>query len=96
MKKQKAEFDPYHMEFLDVLEKVARLRLEKVRQYGTSRYEIQDLATNRWLAYSDVLRKFIRLQEQMRSGGAEDLLETYQDLASYALMAVQLLSREVK
>lgn len=68
--------------------------ISKLAQYGTKRYEEQDRVFNRWMCYSDVYRKFIRLEQQVHAGTAVDLIETYSDLANYAIMAIQLLKKE--
>jgi len=83
----------YHHEYEFIIDELARIRIEKCVSYGEARYLPMDLQMQRWLCYSDVYRKFIRLEQQMKTGSTEDLLETYRDLSNYAIMALQLLSR---
>lgn len=84
----------YHVEYELSLDELAWIRLKKCAAYGERRYEATDPEFNRWMCYSDVYRKFIRLEEQMKTGSVEDLLETYRDLANYSIMAVQILGRK--
>ena len=76
-----------------VLDAMAEVRLDKCSAYGERRYENPDLDFNRWMCYSDVYRKFIRLEQQMKFGSVSDLRETYMDLANYAAMAIQLIDQ---
>lgn len=85
---------PHELEYLAVLKELTAIRNAKVASYGPKRYEPMDEELQRWLCYSDVYRKFIRLERQMRLWDVEGLLETYKDLANYAIMAVQLLGRK--
>jgi hypothetical protein len=84
----------YHSEYEMILDALARVRIAKCVAYGEARYIPMDKDMQRWLCYSDVYRKFIRLEQQMKTGSTEDLIETYSDLANYAIMALQLLSRK--
>lgn len=85
----------YQYEYERTIAHLAEIRLNKCIQYGEARYDpAMDTTKQLWLCYSDVYRKFIRLDQQMATGTTEDLLETYQDLANYAIMAVQLLRRQ--
>lgn len=83
----------FQEEFEHTMAEIGAIRLQKVIAYSEKRYEITDPETNRWLAYSDVLRKFIRLEQLMKTGTAEELLDNYRDLASYSIMACQILGR---
>lgn len=84
----------YQFEYEQTIAHLAEIRLQKCIQYGEARYNpCMEDKKQMWLCYSDVYRKFIRLDQQMATGTTEDLLETYQDLANYAIMAVQLLRR---
>jgi hypothetical protein len=84
----------FQEEFEDTLDKLALIRLQKCIEYGESRYEETCTEFNRWSLFMDVHRKYIRLRQQMRNKDALGLLETYTDLAAYAGMAVQILSRK--
>ena len=87
----------HQYEYECTLDYLAEIRLQKCIQYGEARYDpTMNHVKQKWLCYSDVYRKFIRLEQQMASGTTQDLLETYSDLANYAIMAVQLLRRELK
>lgn len=86
----------FQKEFEDTLDKIALIRVQKCDQYGESRYRETDAEFNRWMLFSDVHRKYIRLRQQLRHGTNAGLIETYQDLAAYAIAAVQILSREKK
>lgn len=82
------------LEFEAVVDDVATTRLLKCIEYGERRYDpALTKEFNQWMCYSDVFRKFIRLETQMRRGDASGMCETYQDLANYSLMAIQLLRR---
>lgn len=72
----------------------------KIHAYGTKRYDDElGLRFNLWMTYSDVYRKFIRLERQIEAvattqqNDIQDLIETYQDLANYSIMAVQILEQ---
>lgn len=86
--------DPFHDEYVAVLIQLTRIRDAKVAAYGTKRYEHHSEHFNRWMCFSDVFRKFIRLEKQTETATTEELIETYSDLANYAIMAIQLLSRK--
>lgn len=84
----------FQVEFENTLDRIAEIRVNKCAQYGESRYEETDKEFNRWMLFSDIHRKYIRLRQQIRQSHDAGLLETYTDLAAYALMAVQILSRQ--
>lgn len=85
----------YQVEYEETVAWLAAVRLDKCIAYGENRYDPANSAEfNHWMCYSDVYRKFIRLEQQMKTGSTEDLVETYSDLANYAIMAVQLLERK--
>ena len=84
----------FQLEFEHAIAALAEIRLNKCGAYGERRYEVLDPEFNRWMCYSDVYRKFIRLEQQMKTGSVDELLETYRDLANYAIMAVQILGRK--
>lgn len=79
--------------FEDLLNALGTMRLEKVIQYGESRYEEKDEEINRLMIFSDIHRKYIRLKQVLmaKEGGGEPLYDTLMDMASYALMGLQLL-----
>lgn len=83
----------YQGEFEITLDALAEVRLRKCVEYGESRYKETDPEFNHWALFMDVWRKFIRLRQQMRHKDTAGLVETYRDLALYAIMAVQMLSR---
>jgi hypothetical protein len=73
---------------------------DKLKQYGTNRYEAHNRDFNLWMAYCDVYRKFLRLEDLTRaaSTGTESavpkLIDDYKDLANYAIMAIQILEEQ--
>ena len=77
-----------------VHERLFMLTGQKLELYGTSRYDRHHLQFDVWMNFSDVYRKFIRLQNltERVSDGEEGLLpllqETYADLANYAISAL--------
>jgi hypothetical protein len=83
----------YHVEFEITLSSLAYIRLEKCIEYGESRYEETDAEFNRWMLFSDVHRKYIRLRQQLLRKDDAGLLESYRDMANYCIMAVQIHSR---
>ena len=85
-----------HIDYERVLNELADMRLEKVIQYGEDRYAEDDLSVNMLMCYSDIYRKHIRLKKlsfNFENPDIESLLDTYRDLANYAVMAIQILER---
>jgi hypothetical protein len=77
-----------------VLDEIGLTRLQKCIHYGETRYSNADHDFNRFMTFSDVHRKYIRLEQQMKArgpGALKELRETYLDLAAYAAMGVQLI-----
>ncbi len=84
----------YQQEYIDALQRLAAIHEEKCLAYGEGRYDERlSQQFNRWMCFSDVYRKFIRLEQLTMDEADVDLLECYTDLANYAIMAVQILSR---
>jgi hypothetical protein len=83
----------FQKEFEATVDRIANMRLEKCIEYGESRYEETDQEFNHWALFMDVHRKYIRLRQQLRRNDSQGMIETYSDLAAYALMAVQILTR---
>jgi len=84
-------------EYERVLTGLANMRLEKVIQYGEDRYNEPDPNVNLLMCYSDVYRKYIRLKKlsfDFKNPDYESLIDTYKDLANYAIMAIQILEKE--
>lgn len=83
----------------ELLEELAWQRLCKVIDYGEDRYYNHGKDFDHWMCFSDVYRKFIRLQTLTRRAVQEEepqnesLLDTYRDIANYAIMAVQILEK---
>lgn len=84
--------------FEELLNELAVERLEKVKEYGEGRYEETDFDFNLIMCYSDIYRKFIRLKTLTKNGAKSlvKLRETYLELASYGIMAVQIIDMEEK
>lgn len=84
-----------------LLEEIANVRLGKVKAYGESRYEDDDLDHAMMLAYADVHRKYIRIRNLVKNraysggGDGETLREAFRDLGNYALMGMQLYDKLV-
>ncbi|MFA5604162.1 MAG: hypothetical protein WDA12_04880 [Bacilli bacterium] len=91
-------------EYEEIVEGMASLRLEKVKLYGESRYELNDAMLDRKLCFSDIHRKYIRIKtamvdESSDSVGEEtrdSLLDSLLDMANYSLMAIQVLKLKEK
>lgn len=90
-----------HGSFSDILDQLATVWIEKVSGYGTSRYDEHDLAFDTWMNFSDIYRKFIRMEQLTRdtaSGNKEALLallDAYADMANYCVSALLVLERHV-
>ena len=84
-------------EFEDIANVLVCLRAVKILQYGESRLELhndehRDLA----MAFSDIHRKYIRLEKQVWSPDGDSelpIVETLSDLAVYTIQAIQILGR---
>ncbi len=63
----KKQGSKHHIRYEEILRDLSEQRLEKVRQYGESRYEEEDEEFNLWMCFSDIHRKFIRLKQLMES-----------------------------
>lgn len=84
----------YQWEYVAALQRLATIHEAKCLQYGEKRYdEHLSQEFNCWMCFSDVYRKFIRLEKLIASGTDADLLKCYEDLANYSIMAVQILGR---
>lgn len=86
-------------EYEKVIANIATIRLNKVIAYGEDRYNETDEEFNYWMCYSDVYRKYIRIKTLTKAAlkkGAdgESLIDTYKDLANYAIMAIQILEKK--
>lgn len=89
-------------EFEDILIAMACIRKVKINQYGEGRLQLHKDERFRdvVMAYSDVHRKYIRLETQIFGAGRdcgtdEDLIETFTDLAVYCVQAIQIMGRLV-
>lgn len=82
-----------HEHFLMVLDTVASVRVHKVAQYGTDRYDMDRWTEEEqlWMIFSDIYRKFIRLRQQVRNKDLVGMRETCLDLCSYGAMGVQII-----
>lgn len=89
-------------DFEKIVDNLATLRLEKVIDYGDSRYKNLELDKDLWMCFSDVNRKTIRLEQLTKSVNKGDtaamkvLSENYKDLTNYGLMGVQILEQLLK
>lgn len=87
--------------FERLLDACATIRLRKAQSYGESRYEVESPEFDLAMAYSDVHRKVIRINEQTtllkqqifgsrQQPVLEDISETAADLTNYAAQLLQL------
>lgn len=76
--------------FIKIIESIKELRLKKSKDYGYS-WKIYGIEGITWQLKS----KFIRMTNLMNKGGIqpanEPLVDTFRDIANYAIMAVQLI-----
>jgi hypothetical protein len=86
-------------EFERLVDEAATIRLNKVKRYGEDRYSPRHSPEfNRMMSFSDIYRKYIRVENMMMAGLTEDpdtgesLRDTLIDMSNYALMAVQVLA----
>ena len=84
-----------------VIDKLRRVTMKKIQQYGTSRYDGHSDGFNLWMCFSDVYRKTLRLENlTVLTVDCEDhvarakLIDDYKDIANYAIMAVQILEEK--
>lgn len=88
--------------FERLVDEAATIRVNKVARYGEDRYDRRhDVHFNRSMCFSDIYRKYIRVEQMLLRGMVDDpetgesLRDTLLDLSNYALMAVQVLRLEV-
>lgn len=87
------------IEYEDVVNQMAILRLNKVKDFGEDRYKIADMELQLWMMYCDTWRKFIRLKKLTKDSIAGDpvslkkLRQDMMDMANYGIMCVQLIDR---
>lgn len=74
-----------------IYERAHAMFLQKLHEYGTTRYEEIDPVFNVWMCYSDTYRKFIRLRQQVKLGDWKGQVETYMDMMNYCIMAIQII-----
>ncbi len=83
------------MHYLDILHEAKMIRDKKVADYGERRYLLTSPEFDGMLCFSDIYRKFIRLENYYKFKNKllvdEKLRDTYMDLINYAVMAVQIL-----
>lgn len=88
-------------QFRGLLDELDRVHMRKIAEYGLARYK-GDLDFNLHAAFFDIDRKYIRLRHQINQWFSSamdrnetvhigDLRETFMDLASYAIMGMQIL-----
>lgn len=94
--------------FLEVVEEAANLMIEKVNKYGNARYKRKNFDFDSKMIYSDVNRKFIRLEnitwnfenllseKDSRKILMEDLRESYIDTLNYCVIAMQLIDKNLE
>lgn len=90
-----------HEQMSGIADRMLTLWVEKVKSYGTRRYDEHDIAFDTWMNFSDVYRKFIRFEQLTRDAASGDqealrqVIEAYADMAVYGMSAVLVLSRHL-
>lgn len=87
---------PTQSVFEQILEAMAMIRAVKVSEYGDSRLRLKHGEEEKelHLVFSDIHRKYIRLDNQIWKSKVYDpnaLLETLADLTNYSAQAIQIL-----
>lgn len=100
-KKERLKLSPSQAEFEKILEEIATLRAWKVNKYGEDRYQKHSLEFDLKMAFSDIYRKYIRLEKAIWQTplGEIDLaqvIEDSRDLGVYSLTNIQLLQKRVR
>ncbi len=87
------------IEYENVVNQMAILRLNKVKDFGEDRYKIDDMEFQLWMMYCDAWRKFIRLKKLTKDSidgdpnAIKKLRQDMMDMANYGIMAVQLIDK---
>lgn len=72
----------------------------KIDSYGTARYEEENYTKNKTFLYSDIYRKFIRLEEilfkRTEESSVDDLMDSLIDMAGYCIMGLVLIDLNSK
>ena len=91
----------HQLRYEEILAHIAQTRLRKCELYGEDRYESRhDDEFNAWMCFSDVYRKFIRLEQltKLYANGDEEagkaLKDAYLDIANYGIAGFQILTQE--
>lgn len=91
-----------HDQMSSVADEQLLLWIHKVIGYGLSRYDEHDLDFDVWMNFSDIHRKYIRLEQLTRRAARsddmskrdiEDLVEQYRDIINYSISAVLQIER---
>jgi hypothetical protein len=96
----------HQLRYEEVLNNIAWTRLEKCALYGEKRYEENALDFNLWMCFSDVYRKYIRLEQLTKdvnrleegtvafNNSFNALKDAYLDIANYGINGYQILTNE--
>ena len=100
-KEERLKLSPSQGEFEEILENIATLRAQKVNKYGEDRYQEHTLEFDLKMAFSDVYRKYIRLEKAIWQIPLEEIdlaqvVEDSRDLGVYSLTNIQLLQKRVR
>lgn len=80
--------------YLDILNKAKIMRNAKVSDYGEKRYQLSSAEFDNMMCFSDVYRKFIRIENHYKNGkkmNFESLKDSYYDLLNYVVMSIQIM-----
>lgn len=101
LKKRIEEGSEHQFHYERISSILAETRLEKCKRYGEDRYANDKTdGFQLWMCFSDVYRKFIRLQQltdlvnEGKEEYLEDLIDAYLDISNYGIMAVQVLCQQ--
>ena len=86
-----------HSQMSKVADRLLTLWTVKLKEYGSRRYDDDNsLEFDAWMCFSDVSRKFVRLEQLTKTATkqgyvSDSLQDAYADLAVYAISALMIL-----
>jgi hypothetical protein len=90
---------PSQKDYENILERMATIRACKVHDYGESRYNNPNIEFNYWMCFSDIHRKYIRLENiitKKKLKVKETIGDTLLDMANYCIMMFQIIEKNKK